>query len=219
MDKNSAVVIAGGKNKRINMVKPLINLGGKQIIIRINEALKDIFSEIILVIRKNQSDDIPDLGMTLGMHIVEDIYSDIGPISGIYSGINESMNNKIFVIGGDYPFLSRELIFEMIQKSINNKSVFVKNKNIINPLHGIYIKNLWEEILLKNIKKNKFSTREIINENINNKNTHLLNYETFDNNFKNSLFDIDTLDDLKKAKKIIFSKKQTVRPDIRPEGL
>jgi len=219
MDKNSAVVIAGGKNKRINMVKPLINLGGKQIIIRINEALKDIFSEIILVIRKNQSDDIPDLGMTLGMHVVEDIYSDIGPISGIYSGINESMNNKIFVIGGDYPFLSRELIFEMIQKSINNKSVFVKNKNIINPLHGIYIKNLWEEILLKNIKKNKFSTREIINENINNKNTHLLNYETFDNNFKNSLFDIDTLDDLKKAKKIIFSKKQTVRPDIRPEGL
>ncbi len=219
MDKNSAIVIAGGKNKRINMVKPLINLGGKQIIIRINEALKDIFSEIILVIRKNQSDDIPDLGMALGMHIVEDIYPDIGPISGIYSGINEAINSKIFVIGGDYPFLSRELISKMIQKSNNNKSVFVKNKNIINPLHGIYIKNLWKETLLKNIKKNNFSTREIINENINNKNTHLLNYETFDNNFKNSLFDIDTLDDLKKAKKIIFSKKQTVRPDIRPEGL
>ena len=219
MNKYSAIVIAGGNNKRINMIKPLINLGGKQIIIRINEILKDIFSEIILVIRKNQSDDIPDLGMAIGMHIVEDIYPDIGPISGIYTGLNESTNNKVFVIGGDYPFLSRELIFEMIQKSNNNKSVFVKNKNIINPLHGIYIKNLWEETLLKNIKKNNFSTREIINENINNKNTHLLNYETFDNNFKNSLFDIDTLNDLKKAKKIIFSKKQTVRPDIRPEGL
>jgi molybdopterin-guanine dinucleotide biosynthesis protein A len=219
MNKYSAIVIAGGNNKRINMIKPLINLGGKQIIIRINEILKDIFSEIILVIRKNQSDDIPDLGMAIGMHIVEDIYPDIGPISGIYTGLNESINNKVFVIGGDYPFLSRELIFEMIQKSNNNKSVFVKNKNIINPLHGIYIKNLWEETLLKNIKKNNFSTREIINENINNKNTHLLNYETFDNNFKNSLFDIDTLNDLKKAKKIIFSKKQTVRPDIRPEGL
>ena len=219
MNKYSAIVIAGGNNKRINMIKPLINLGGKQIIIRINEILKDIFSEIILVIRKNQSDDIPDLGMAMGMHIVEDIYPDIGPISGIYTGLNESINNKVFVIGGDYPFLSRKLIFEMIQKSNNNKSVFVKNKNIINPLHGIYIKNLWEETLIKNIKKNKFSTREIINENINNKNTHLLNYETFDNNFKNSLFDIDTLNDLKKAKKIIFSKKQTVRPDIRPEGL
>jgi len=219
MNKYSAIVIAGGNNKRINMIKPLINLGGKQIIIRINEILKDIFSEIILVIRKNQSDDIPDLGMAMGMHIVEDIYPDIGPISGIYTGLNESINNKVFVIGGDYPFLSRKLIFEMIQKSNNNKSVFVKNKNIINPLHGIYIKNLWEETLIKNIKKNKFSTKEIINENINNKNTHLLNYETFDNNFKNSLFDIDTLNDLKKAKKIIFSKKQTVRPDIRPEGL
>jgi len=142
MDNNSAIVIAGGKNKRINMVKPLINLGGKQIIIRINEVLKEMFSEIILVIRKNQSDDIPNLGMAMGMHIVEDVYPDIGPISGIYTGLNESINNKIFVIGGDYPFLSRELILEMIQKSNNNKSVFVKNKNIINPLHGIYIKKL-----------------------------------------------------------------------------
>jgi len=219
MDNNSAIVIAGGKNKRINMVKPLINLGGKQIIIRINEVLKEMFSEIILVIRKNQSDDIPNLGMAMGMHIVEDVYPDIGPISGIYTGLNESINNKIFVIGGDYPFLSRELILEMIQKSNNNKSVFVKNKNIINPLHGIYIKKFWEETLLENIQKNKLSTREIINENINSENTHLLKYEKFDKNFKNSLFDIDTLNDLKKAKKIIFSKKQTVRPDIRPEGL
>ena len=52
MDKYSSIIIAGGKNKRINMVKPLINLGGKQIIIRINEILKEIFSEIILVIKK-----------------------------------------------------------------------------------------------------------------------------------------------------------------------
>ena len=108
MNKYSSVIIAGGKNKRINMIKPLINLGGKQIIVRINEILKEIFSEIILVIRKDQNDDIPDLGMAMGMHIVEDIYPDIGPISGIYTGLNESINEKVFVIGGDYPFLSKD---------------------------------------------------------------------------------------------------------------
>ena len=77
MINSSAIVIAGGKNKRINMVKPLINLGGKQILIRINDVLSKLFSETILVIRKDQSDDIADLGMVLGMHIVEDKYENL----------------------------------------------------------------------------------------------------------------------------------------------
>ncbi|MBK90329.1 MAG: hypothetical protein CL772_06035 [Chloroflexi bacterium] len=219
MNKYSSVIIAGGKNKRINMIKPLINLGGKQIIVRINEILKEIFSEIILVIRKDQNDDIPDLGMAMGMHIVEDIYPDIGPISGIYTGLNESINEKVFVIGGDYPFLSKDLIIYMTNKSNKDKSVFVKNKNIINPLHGIYLKKTWEEKLYKNIQNKKFSTRKIIDENHNKKNCELLDFEKFDKTFKESLIDIDTLEDLKKARKIIYSKNQTIRPDIRPEGL
>ena len=219
MNKYSSVIIAGGKNKRINMIKPLINLGGKQIIVRINEILKEIFSEIILVIRKDQNDDIPDLGMAMGMHIVEDIYPDIGPISGIYTGLNESINEKVFVIGGDYPFLSKDLIINMINKSNKDKSVFVKNKNIINPLHGIYLKKTWEEKLYKNIQNKKFSTRKVIDENYNKKNLELLDFEKFDKTFKESLMDIDSLEDLKKARKIIYSKNQTIRPDIRPEGV
>lgn len=219
MDKYSSIIIAGGKNKRINMVKPLINLGGKQIIIRINEILKEIFSEIILVIRKEQSDDIPDLGMAMGMHIVEDIYPEIGPISGVYTGLAESVNNKAFVIGGDYPFLSSELIFSMIKKSKKDKSVFLKNKKIINPLHGIYVKNIWEKRLLQNIQKNKFSTRKIIEENYNKKNCELIDFKNLSQSYKESLIDINTLHDLKKAQKIIYSKNQTIRPDIRPEGV
>ena len=95
------------------------------------EILKEIFSEIILVIRKEQSDDIPDLGMAMGMHIVEDIYPEIGPISGVYTGLAESVNNKAFVIGGDYPFLSSELIFSMIKKS--KKAVYQSIVSIAGP--------------------------------------------------------------------------------------
>ena len=219
MDKYSSIIIAGGKNKRINMVKPLINLGGKQIIIRINEILKEIFSEIILVIRKDQSDDIPDLGMAMGMHIAEDIYPEIGPISGVYTGLSESVNNKAFVIGGDYPFLSTELILSMIKKSKKDKSVFLKNKKIINPLHGIYVKNIWEKRLLQNIQKNKFSTRKIIEENYDIKNCELIDFKSLSQSYKESLIDINTLHDLKKAQRIIYSKNQTIRPDIRPEGV
>jgi len=107
----------------------------------------------------------------------------------------------------------------MINKSNKDKSVFVKNKNIINPLHGIYIKKTWEEKLYKNIQNKKFSTRKVIDENYNKKNLELLDFEKFDKTFKESLIDIDSLEDLKKARKIIYSKNQTIRPDIRPEGV
>lgn len=219
MINSSAIVIAGGKNKRINMVKPLINLGGKQILIRINDILSKLFSETILVIRKDQSDDIADLGMVLGMHIVEDKYENLGPIAGIYTGLLESISEKNFIIGGDYPFLSEKLIKKMIDISNDSKSVFIKKENVINPLHAIYEKSSWINILLNNLENGNFSTKSIIEQNYKQLRSKLFPIDHLDNEYNESLLDIDTLEDLKKAKQIIYSKNQTIRPDIRPEGI
>ncbi|NCG35209.1 MAG: NTP transferase domain-containing protein [Dehalococcoidales bacterium] len=218
MNNKTAVIIAGGFNKRIKMIKSLINLGGKQILIRINESIKDLFSDIILVIRKNQDDDIPDLGIALNMYIVEDIYPDKGPLSGIYSGIKNSINQKIFIIGGDYPFLSKEFIKLLLNKSKNNKSTFIKNNSIINPLHAVYIKNDWEKIFKTNLsEKLELSPKKIISKNKNSNN--FLDYKNLKPHFKQSLFDIDTLEDLREAKKVIKRNMQSIRSDIRPEGI
>ena len=218
MNNKTAVIIAGGFNKRIKMIKPLINLGGKQILIRINESIKDLFSDIILVIRKNQDDDIPDLGIALNMYIVEDFYPDKGPLSGIYSGIKNSINQQVFIIGGDYPFLSKEFIKLLLNKSKNNKSTFIKNNSIINPLHAVYIKNDWEKIFKTYLtEKLELSPKKIITDNKNNNN--FIDYKNLKPLFKQSLFDIDTLEDLKEAKKVIKKNMQTIRSDIRPEGI
>jgi len=218
MNNKTAVIIAGGFNKRIKMIKPLINLGGKQILIRINESIKDLFSDIILVIRKNQDDDIPDLGIALNMYIVEDIYPDKGPLSGIYSGIKNSINQQNFIIGGDYPFLSKEFIKLLFNKSKNNKSTFIKNNSIINPLHAIYIKNDWEKIFRTKLSEElELSPKKIISQN--RKNNNFLDYKDLKPDFKQSLFDIDTLEDLREAKKVIKRNMQSNRSDIRPEGI
>ena len=218
MNNKTAVIIAGGFNKRINMIKPLINLGGKQILIRIHESIKDLFSDIILVVRKNQDDDIPDLGIDLNMYIVEDVFPDKGPLSGIYSGIKNSINQQVFIIGGDYPFLSKEFIKLLLNKSKNNKSTFIQDNSIINPLHAIYIKNDWEEIFKTYLTEElELSPKKIIKDNNNNNN--FIDYKNLKSQFKQSLFDIDTLEDLKEAKKVIKKNMQTIRSDIRPEGI
>ena len=218
MNNKTAVIIAGGFNKRINMIKPLINLGGKQILIRIHESIKDLFSDIILVVRKNQDDDIPDLGIDLNMYIVEVVFPNKGPLSGIYSGIKNSINQQVFIIGGDYPFLSKEFIKLLLNKSKNNKSTFIQDNSIINPLHAIYIKNDWEEIFKTYLTEElELSPKKIIKDNNNNNN--FIDYKNLKSQFKQSLFDIDTLEDLKEAKKVIKKNMQTIRSDIRPEGI
>ena len=199
MENKTAIILAGGSNKRINMLKPLINVRGEKILIRINNSIKEIFSQILLVVRKNQNDSITKLGKDLGMEIIEDSEENIGPLAAIYSGLKNSKNNEVFVIGSDYPFLSKDFILFMLNLSKNKRSVFIKYDKGINPLHAIYLKTQWETVLRKYLQtKSIFSTNKIIQEN-KNIDKKIIEYNNLKKSYQNSLFDIDTIEDLSKA--------------------
>ena len=201
MEKKTAIILAGGSNKRINMLKPLINVRGEKILIRINNSIKEIFSQILLVVRKNQNDSITKLGKDLGMEIIEDSEENIGPLAAIFSGLKNSKNNEVFVIGSDYPFLSKDFIFFMLNLSKNKRSVFIKYDKGINPLHAVYLKTQWETVLRKYLRtKSIFSTNKIIQEN-KNIDKKIIEYNNLKKSYQNSLFDIDTIEDLSKANK------------------
>ena len=199
MENKTAIILAGGSNKRIKMLKPLINVGGEKILVRINDSIKEIFSQILLVVRKKQNDSIVKLGKDLGMEIIEDSEENIGPLAAIYSGLTNSKNNEVFVIGSDYPFLSKDFIFFMLNLSKNKRSVFIKYDKGINPLHAVYLKTQWESVLRKYLQtKSIFSTNKIIQKNkkIEKK---IIEYNSLKKSYQNSLFDIDTIEDLSKA--------------------
>ena len=199
MENKTAIILAGGSNKRINMLKPLINVRGEKILIRINNSIKEIFSQILLVVRKNQNDSITKLGKDLGMEIIEDSEENIGPLAAIYSGLKNSKNNEVFVIGSDYPFLSKDFIFFMLNLSKNKRSVFIKYDKGINPLQAVYLKTQWETVLRKYLQtKSIFSTNKIIQEN-KNIDKKIIEYNNLKKSYQNSLFDIDTIEDLSKA--------------------
>ncbi|MEC7870973.1 MAG: NTP transferase domain-containing protein [Chloroflexota bacterium] len=199
MENKTAIILAGGSNKRIKMLKPLINVRGKKILIRINDSIKEIFSQILLVVRKNQNDSIVRLGKDLGMEIIEDFEENTGPLAAIYAGLTNSKNNEVFVIGSDYPFLSKDFIFFMLNLSKNKRSVFIEYDKGINPLHAVYLKTQWESVLRKYLRtKSIFSTNKIIQKNkkIEKK---IIEYNSLKKSYQNSLFDIDTIEDLSKA--------------------
>ena len=147
----TGVVLAGGRSKRLGTAapKPLIGLGGKLLLARVSDTLKSLCKETILVVRPDQDDDVPDLGIALGMHVVTDAKDASGPLSAISAGLAAATTPLAFVVGADYPFLSRALIIEMtrfaqLEGDVKHSAVFVRHSNLINPLHAVYPVEMWQ---------------------------------------------------------------------------
>ena len=86
----TAIILAGGESSRIGTDKALLKINGELVIEKIYKLLTNIFSEIIIISNK------PDDFQFLTTKVYKDIYPHFGPLSGIHSGLTNSIQNKIF---------------------------------------------------------------------------------------------------------------------------
>ncbi|MDR2829451.1 MAG: molybdenum cofactor guanylyltransferase [Methanobrevibacter sp.] len=141
------------------------------------------------------------------LKLVEDEIKNKGPISGIMTGLKNTNNSYSLVIPCDSPYITKKYIksifriknrikndFDILIPYHNNKTdldneinklMHINHKNfelnLIEPLHGIYNKNLIDNIE-KNIESNKLDIKSIIKDT----NTYFINTKNFDSlNFKN----------------------------------
>ena len=130
-----ALILAGGENKRLPMVKGFLEIDGKRIIESNIDLLKQIFDRVIISTNK------PEQYFYLGLPMVGDTMMERGPMTGILSTLNMPEISEIFVTACDMPFISGELIRSIIDQW-NKKwdaviPVFDKRPQ---PLLGIYSK-------------------------------------------------------------------------------
>lgn len=100
----TGVILAGGENKRMPVLKAFIEVEGKKIIERNLKTMKQLFQEVLII--TNQ----PELYSYLGVPLFGDIYNIRGPMTGIFTALVNSSNNWIFVSACDMPFINPELI-------------------------------------------------------------------------------------------------------------
>ena len=227
----TAIVLAGGHSERLGMAmpKPLIGLGGKLLLARVADTLKSLCKEEIVVVRPGQGDDVPDLGIALGMHVVTDVEGADGPLSAISAGLAAATTPLAFVVGADYPFLSPALIIEMTRISQMGgegmySAVFVRYANWLNPLHAVYPVDSWRVLTSDALNQGMRSPTALMNR-ILEEGIHPIQIMTEDEVERIdprllSLFDVDTLDDLGVAKRIIDTRNyHRVRPDLKRGGV
>lgn len=140
----AGLILAGGRNSRMGGVdKSRISVGGVPLIHGISELLQSLFAQVILV--TNQPDlhrDLPE-----GVEIVSDQYRGRGPLGGLHAGLNRSEAEAVFCVACDMPSLSRELIEAQVEQfrssALHGCQILIpRTGELIEPLHGIYLKAL-----------------------------------------------------------------------------
>jgi molybdopterin-guanine dinucleotide biosynthesis protein A len=141
------VILAGGENRRIPVLKGFLGIEGRAIIERSIEVLSKVIGRVVI------STNMPEKYFSLGVPLIGDTRKDKGPIIGILSVLAATQEDSIFVVACDMPFISEKLIRSMVASFESQKSgpaqadalipVFEGKKE---PLFGIYAKNVIEPI-------------------------------------------------------------------------
>jgi molybdopterin-guanine dinucleotide biosynthesis protein A len=138
----TAIVLAGGKGKRLGQAKATLKLGERTIIEEVVEQMVGLASEVIVVTSPVQN----NLPHNLNAQVYTDIQPGRSALGGVYTGLVKSINQYNLVVACDMPFLNLGLLEHMISLSAGVDIVTIKVGPNVEPLHAVYSKGCIEHI-------------------------------------------------------------------------
>ncbi|MGR3175702.1 MAG: molybdenum cofactor guanylyltransferase [Candidatus Scalindua sp.] len=136
----TAVILAGGKSRRMGSNKAFLKLKGKTFIERQIELLREMFDEIFI------SANTPSEYKYLNLPVFKDIYPEKGPLGGIYTSLVNSSSFYTFMLACDMPFVESGLIKHLKGFTKEYDVVVPKSERGLEPLHAFYSKNCIDPI-------------------------------------------------------------------------
>jgi molybdopterin-guanine dinucleotide biosynthesis protein A len=199
----SIIILAGGKNRRIKCNKALMNLGGKPLLNHILDRVLELKYETIVLIGRN--DEFNNYSEIISPKIIllKDEENNMGPLSGILTGMQHTNAKYSLVLPCDSPFVKNEVLEYLFNASEGfDASIPFWPNGYIEPLHAVYkVKKTYEAT--KNALKNKdLSLRSVI------KRLNKVNYIKIEK-IKEidpdliTFFNINSKDDLQRAKRLL----------------
>lgn len=129
----SGYVFAGGKSLRMGTDKALLTIDNQPILLRMINLINP-FCDFVAISGQNENYSVFKLEM------VPDVYSDCGPISGIYSCLQHSKTDWNLILSVDVPFVTDEFVKCLISNIDECDCVVPKHTFGIEPLVALYHK-------------------------------------------------------------------------------
>lgn len=201
------IILMGGSNRRIGKEKTFLKIGEKTILEMMLEKLNQLRKKddrIIIV-----TNDISSLQGRLSkskffsqhgtIDVVGDLIPGAGPLGGIYSGLMASSTEYNFVFACDMPFLDVNLIQHMLRKKADYDVLIPKYGDCFEPLHAVYSRSILP-VIKERIEQGTCKIQSIFSK-VKVKYITEREMEKF-GNWREFFFNINTLSELKKARKI-----------------
>ncbi len=102
---------------------------------RVIRVMEPLFENLIIITNTPREYDY----LQLPMH--EDVIKGLGPLGGVYTGLETMSGKSGFFVACDMPFLQRDLILHMVEIMDDFDAVVPKVDWKIEPLHAIYTRN------------------------------------------------------------------------------
>ncbi|MBW1998214.1 MAG: molybdenum cofactor guanylyltransferase [Deltaproteobacteria bacterium] len=132
----TGVILAGGKSNRYGENKALVKFEGIPLIQRVIDVLDGIFPRLIIIT------NTPSEYSHLGLPMYEDLIKELGPIGGIYTGLNVMEGDLGFFVACDMPFLNEGFIRHMVSCREDYDAVIPRVDWKIEALHSVYHRRL-----------------------------------------------------------------------------
>jgi molybdopterin-guanine dinucleotide biosynthesis protein A len=154
---NCILLAKGEKSLRLGKIKPFILFHEKPLIEIILEKTTELFENIYIVTTKKEKFKMYE---NEKVFLIEDNIK-CGPLGGILLGLKHSNSYYNFVLPIDLLFINNNLLKYMEEKKKDYDILYVKTKDFIQPLCGIYSKKVLKYIE-QNIKKGQYKVKSIL---------------------------------------------------------
>jgi molybdopterin-guanine dinucleotide biosynthesis protein A len=159
MNKKSEIsgfILAGGKSSRMGFDKAFLIVANKPLLQNMIDVI-DPFCQSIAISGQNP------VYANFHLEIIPDVFSECGPISGLYSVLKHSTTTWNLVVGVDVPFLNKELIQFLISNQGDYDCIIPIHKYGIEPLVGLYNSRIWP-VVETQIGDGKFKLSKLLSE-------------------------------------------------------
>ena len=130
----TGVILAGGQSSRMGQNKALMPLGGKRLVDRVVETMREVFRDLLMVT------NTPEVYADLGLPMVGDVWPEKGSLGGVYSAIYHVTTPYCLVVACDMPFLNAGIMRYLMTQIVDYDVIIPDVLDELQTLHAIYSK-------------------------------------------------------------------------------
>ena len=129
----AAVLLAGGKSRRMGCDKALLRLGGRPFALLLAERLQELTDQVLL------SANEPSAYSFLGLPAVTDLYPGCGPMAGVHAALRHTARSMMLVLACDLPGATSRLLRSLIGCAAGFDAVVpVTSDGLLHPVCSLY---------------------------------------------------------------------------------